>query len=96
MCDVKVMISTQNSKYGEALVLETTPRSGKYLLGFRVDPTEKLKPLAMKLRQLWKVAQTDVINGVKMELCQDDKVRFKRTVFDTRRMRKKFIRQGGK
>ena len=36
-------IKVRDSKFGHALVVETTPRSGGYVLGFRVDPYEKLR-----------------------------------------------------
>lgn len=39
-------IKVRDSKFGHALVVETTPRSGGYVLGFRVDPYEKLRFVA--------------------------------------------------
>lgn len=33
----------RNSKFGQALVIETTPSSGGYILGFRADPVEHLE-----------------------------------------------------
>jgi Bardet-Biedl syndrome 5 protein len=35
-------VSKKLSKFGAALVLETTSRSGSFILGFRVDPSDKL------------------------------------------------------
>lgn len=35
-------IRVRESKFGPALVIETTSQSGGYILGFRVDPKEKL------------------------------------------------------
>ncbi len=59
-----VVIRVQNSKYGEALVLETSESSGKYLLGFRIDPVSKLASLAKKIVQLWKISYENPIYGV--------------------------------
>ena len=36
-------IRIRDSKFGAALVIETTPRSGGYVLGFRVDPQDRLQ-----------------------------------------------------
>ena len=33
----------RNSKFGQALVIETTSGSGGYILGFRADPVEHLE-----------------------------------------------------
>eukprot|EP00971_Amphidinium_carterae_P212549 4218056-Amphidinium_carterae.1 len=36
-------INVRNSKFGQALVIETTASSGGYILGFRADPVEHLE-----------------------------------------------------
>lgn len=38
----------RDSKFGHALVVETTPSSGGYILGFRVDPKEKLSEVGLR------------------------------------------------
>lgn len=43
-------VSKKLSKFGNALVMETTVRSGSFTLGFRVDPPEKLD-LVLKVNQ---------------------------------------------
>lgn len=43
-------IKVRDSKFGHALVVETTARSGGYILGFRIDPYEKLGEV-FKVRQ---------------------------------------------
>ena len=35
-------VRVRDSKFGPALVIGTSKRSGPYVLGFRVDPVEKL------------------------------------------------------
>ncbi len=35
-------VRVRDSKFGPALVIETTGRSGGYILGFRIDPEEAL------------------------------------------------------
>merc|ERR1712194_536974 len=42
-------ITVRNSKFGQALVLETTASSGAYILGFRADPVDKLEGLKKQI-----------------------------------------------
>ena len=48
------VIRVRDSRFGPALVIETTPRSGSYVLGFRCDPPDSLQVccprLALQLR----------------------------------------------
>jgi hypothetical protein len=37
------IVRVRESRFGLALVIETTPRSGSYVLGFRLDPAEALQ-----------------------------------------------------
>jgi Bardet-Biedl syndrome 5 protein len=48
-------IRIRESKFGPALVVETTPRSGGYILGFRIDPQDRLTDLYKEIHSLWKV-----------------------------------------
>ena len=41
--------------FGPALVVNTTQRSGGYILGFRVDPAEKLKDIFKEIDSLFQV-----------------------------------------
>ena len=61
------MITKRNSKFGVALVIETTALSGSYVLGFRVDPVEKLKTVREEINALWKVYSKNPIFGVKFD-----------------------------
>ncbi|CAD7959316.1 unnamed protein product [Amoebophrya sp. A25] len=47
-------INVRNSKFGQALVLETTPGSGSYILGFRADPVSHLEEIRKQITKLWK------------------------------------------
>merc|ERR1719267_98972 len=38
-------VRVRDSKFGPALVIETSVRSGGYILGFRVDPSERLNEI---------------------------------------------------
>ena len=40
-------IRLRESKFGQALVIETRAQSGGYILGFRLDPEEKLKEVRL-------------------------------------------------
>eukprot|EP00913_Durusdinium_trenchii_P002942 g2729.t1 len=43
----------KNSKFGQALVIETTASSGGYILGFRADPVEHLEEVYTQIHNLW-------------------------------------------
>jgi len=48
-------IRIRDSKFGPALVIETTARSGGYILGFRVDPADKMQDVFQEITSLHKV-----------------------------------------
>ncbi|OQR98438.1 bardet-Biedl syndrome 5 protein [Achlya hypogyna] len=54
----------RNSKFGPALVIETSAGSGGYVLGFRVDPEEKLHELFKEIKSLHAVFSVNPIYGV--------------------------------
>lgn len=61
-------ITMRNSKFGQALVLETTPNSGAYILGFRADPMDKLEALKKQITKLWKVYSASPNFGVEFTI----------------------------
>lgn len=64
-------ISVRNSKFGQALVIETTTASGGYILGFRADPVDHLEEVHAQILNLWKVFSASPIFGV--EYVNDEK-----------------------
>lgn len=58
-------IKVRDSKFGHALVVETTARSGGYILGFRIDPYEKLGEVFKEIKTLHEVYGSTPIFGVK-------------------------------
>ena len=48
-------VRTRESKFGPALVVESTEASGGYVLGFRIDPKEKLMEVYKELCSLFQV-----------------------------------------
>ena len=60
-------VRTRDSKFGVALVIESSQLSGGYILGFRVDPTEKLDEVAKEISSLHKVYSTKPIVGVEYQ-----------------------------
>lgn len=58
----------RSSKFGPALVVETSVSSGGYILGFRVDPEERLRELFNELRSLHQVFSINPIFGVEYEI----------------------------
>merc|ERR1719411_2324679 len=61
-------ISKRNSKFGAALVIETTQLSGSYVLGFRVDPEDKLQAVRDEIASLWKVYAKNPIFGIHFDV----------------------------
>merc|ERR1719506_1877274 len=64
-------INVRNSKFGQALVIETTALSGGYILGFRVDPPGNLEQLHLQIMNLWKVFSKTPIFGVEYTVQND-------------------------
>ncbi|CAH3195350.1 unnamed protein product [Porites evermanni] len=61
-------VKIRDSKFGLALVLETSQQSGGYVLGFRIDPAEKLQEAAKEIQSLQKVVYSaSPIFGVEFE-----------------------------
>jgi hypothetical protein len=52
---VKVVKVCNSSKLGPALVVETSPQSGGYVLGFRIEPRETLDYVHKELSSLLQV-----------------------------------------
>mmetsp|Transcript_21832 Transcript_21832/g.21124 ORF Transcript_21832/g.21124 Transcript_21832/m.21124 type:complete len:349 (-) Transcript_21832:87-1133(-) len=52
------------SKFGRALVVETFAKAGGYILGFRIDPVEKLEEIFKELKTLHEVFSKNPIFGV--------------------------------
>lgn len=65
-------INVRNSKFGQALVLETTQRSGGYILGFRVDQAEKLELLHKQVSSLYKLFAMNPNFGVECAVEEGD------------------------
>ncbi|EEC05997.1 conserved hypothetical protein [Ixodes scapularis] len=57
-------IRTRESKFGKALVIETSESSGGYVLGVKVDPLEKLQQVHKELASLLKVHRAKPLLGV--------------------------------
>ncbi|CAJ0941154.1 unnamed protein product, partial [Mesorhabditis belari] len=56
----------RDSKFGLALVLETTSTSGEYVLGFRIDPEEKLQQVCKAIQSLHKSFMMKPVFGVQV------------------------------
>lgn len=61
-------IKVRDSKFGHALVIETTPSSGGYILGFRVDPYDKLREVFKEIKTLHEVFAANPLFGIKYTL----------------------------
>jgi Bardet-Biedl syndrome 5 protein len=72
---LKVRIRT--SKFGEALVLATQegPGGGGYVLGFRIDPIEKLQAICQELIALHKAFTREPDFGVQVDFASPEMTR---------------------
>lgn len=59
------VIRVRDSKFGHALVLETTGRSGGYILGFRIDPMERLTSVFKEITAMHAVYTVNPMLGIK-------------------------------
>lgn len=57
-------IRIRESKFGQALVVETFARAGGYILGFRIDPQERLDAVMKEVQNLHQVYSTTPVFGV--------------------------------
>ena len=57
-------IRLRESKFGPALVIETRAQSGGYILGFRLDPEERLQEIHSELRSLYRVYALNPVFGI--------------------------------
>ncbi|KAK4872487.1 hypothetical protein RN001_014516 [Aquatica leii] len=60
-------IRIRDSKFGKALVIICTERSGGYILGFRIDPEDKLNVVFKELSALFTVYAANPIYGIEYE-----------------------------
>lgn len=64
LCQVKI----RESKFGPALVVECAERCGGYVLGFRIDPKEKLQSVHKELVSLHRVYGQVPLFGVQFRV----------------------------
>ena len=58
-------IRVRDSKFGNALVIETSAKSGGYILGFRIDPVETLDAVFKEIHSLFVLYSREPLFGVK-------------------------------
>jgi Bardet-Biedl syndrome 5 protein len=63
-----INLRIRESKYGLALVIQTAQTAGNYVLGFRIDPQEKLHEVYKELSSLHAVYSQTPIFGVNYDL----------------------------
>ncbi|CAM9610619.1 unnamed protein product, partial [Hapterophycus canaliculatus] len=76
-------IRVRESKFGQALVVETSAHSGGYILGFRLDPAEKLEQVHQELSSLHQVHAAAPIMGVDFQEEESPPAMESRTVVAT-------------
>ncbi|KAK3108665.1 hypothetical protein FSP39_012841 [Pinctada imbricata] len=60
-------VKIRDSKFGLALVVESSQQSGGYVLGFRIDPSEKLHDVVKEIQSLHRVYSACPLFGVEFE-----------------------------
>lgn len=68
VCLLQLEVRIRDSKFGKALVLTTTNSSGGYVLGFRIDPPERLQEVFQEICSLHQVFSENPIFGVRHQL----------------------------
>lgn len=61
------LVKIRDSKFGVAMVMECSEQSGGFVLGFRVDPFDKLKELVQEIHSLYQVYSASPIFGVQFD-----------------------------
>ncbi|KAL4656630.1 hypothetical protein GN956_G4483 [Arapaima gigas] len=61
-------IRIRDSKFGLALVIESSQQTGGYVLGFKIDPMDKLQSTVKEINSLHKVYSANPIFGVDYEM----------------------------
>lgn len=61
-------VKTKDSKFGVALCIETSSSGGNYVLGFKIDPEEKLHATFKEINSLYKVYSNAPLFGVEFEM----------------------------
>lgn len=69
-----MQVKIRESKFGVALVIESVESSGGYVLGFRIDPLERLKSVHREISSLQTVYSKAPIFGVEYTI--KDEVNF--------------------
>lgn len=65
---VSFQIDIRSSKFGPTLVISSTEASGGYILGFRVDPLQKLHFLHKEINALFSMYNKSPIFGVEYSI----------------------------
>jgi Bardet-Biedl syndrome 5 protein len=60
-------VKVRDSKFGQALVIETVPKSGGYVLGFKIDPKETMDYVFKEISSLWQVYSVTPVFGIEFE-----------------------------
>ena len=60
-------VKIRESKLGTALVVDVFPRSGGYILGFRIDPVERLREIADEVHAMHQIYASTPIFGLSQE-----------------------------
>lgn len=69
----KSTVKVRDSKFGTALVIESSWRSGGYVLGFRIDPEDKVRTVAKEITKKIHLFMKSPVFGVQFSVESDKK-----------------------
>lgn len=61
-------LRSQQSRFGQTLIIETSTYAGNFVLGFRIDPDAKLNELYTEISSMWRTWTARPILGIQVEL----------------------------
>jgi len=64
-------IKVRDSKFGFALVIESTWQSGGYVLGFRIDPIERIRKIGKEIQVQYQMFMASPNFGVQFSVESD-------------------------
>lgn len=73
-------MSIRDSKFGPALVIVTSKKSGAYVLGFRIDPKDKLKEILNEIQSLFFTYRSNPIFGIEYTIEEEAEPLDQRTI----------------
>lgn len=79
---VQRLVKIRDSKFGVAMVMETSEQSGGFVLGFRIDPYDRLKDTVQEIHSLYQVYCASPVFGVEYQVEDEVSECYSRTTLE--------------